>query len=307
MISQYFETCFNLLVGLLSQDFLVYFALGVAVAFFVWILLSLVFSPEVKIAKNAKILSKFIETNGINAETEAQIIGLVNKMPTQFVRRFKLWQSLNYQTPEAFFDEQKCVTSPLYGGLLKQNRSVMRSVMFGVSLMLFVFSMALLGSETALTGLAFAQALVIPLIALLIYRTEYYIYTAIRHHYYHDAVDNFNELIDVLNESYELNQIGLKVENNAKNTFAEPIKTDEEDDMEELMQKRGRGRPKKAEEDKVAMLKIENNEDFAKALARAEKLMARLHKPLSDSQKRRTNKELADIMDMMAVFKRKNK
>lgn len=314
MISKYVETCFNLLVGLVSQDLLIYIALGVAVGLLAWIFLSLAFSTEVKISHNSKNLSRFIEENGINGESEAKIIALVNKMPNQFVRRFKLWQSSNYQTPETYFDQQKCVETPLYGGMLNQNRSVMKSVIFGVTLALFVFSLALMGNESAVTGLSLAQALVIPVLALLVYRIEYYVYTAIRHHYYRIAVENFNELVDVLNEKYEQSEIQLKEAQSVSSVEAfneaeleEEPNEFEGEDMEEVAQKRGRGRPKKAEEDKIAMLKIENNEDFAKALARAEKLMARLHKPLSDSQKRRTNKELADIMDMMAAFKRKTK
>lgn len=325
MVYDYLQTCFNLLVGLISQDITVYIMLVLVVLFALWIVLSLVYSSELKFARNTKKLSKFIEANGLNAENEPQFIALASALPRQFVRKFKLWKSMNYTLPEICFSQEECLETPLYGGIYNQNRSLMKTIINGCVIILFMFSIAIVaGSEEPLTGVVFARALVVPMFAYLLFKLEYYIYTTIRHYFYKLAVENYNELIDILNEKYELGEIELKQdvkvlgESSQQNFSRQKSLTEtdaetkqdyaddedlKEEDMEEL-QKRGRGRPRKTEEEKNAPLKIETEQDFANALARAEKLMARLHKPLSDSQKRRTNKELAEIMDKLAEFKK---
>lgn len=307
MIFDYFKTMFNLVVGIVSQDVLFYITI---VAFFLlalWIVLSLVTSRELKMSNATKKLSKFIAENGINSETEPQIIALVSKMPRQFVGQFRLWQNLGAVTPGVWFNQQDCVETPLYGGIYNQNRSLMKSAINALVIALTMLSLALVSAgEEAFTGLALAQALIFPMFGFLLFKVEYYVYTTIRQYQYKVAVESFNELIEIMNEKYEMGEI--KFANQPEPLVAGEVQDcpQEEEMKEEVVEeKRGRGRPRKTEEEKNAPLKIENDADFEKALARAEKLMARLHKPLSDSQKRRTNKELADVMDKLAQYKKK--
>lgn len=307
MISDYFKAMFNLVVGIVNADTIIYAAIIVFFLLALWIVLSLVTSRELKIAQNAKKLGKYIDENGINDENEAEVIALVSKMPKQFIGEYKVWHSMGGVIPGIWFNEQTCVETPLYGGIYNQNRSVMKSVINGFVIIMLILSLALVGNqETALTGLSVAEAFVVPMFAYLLYKIEYYVYTNIRQYYYKLAVENYDELIDIMNEKYEMGEIIIGSSKRKIKDENLPNDNQEEDMNEEVVEiKRGRGRPRKSEEEKNAPLKIENDEDFAKALARAEKLMARLHKPLSDSQKRRTNKELAEIMDKLSQYKKK--
>lgn len=318
MLYDYLKTALNLIVGIVSYDAILISAIILFFLLALWIVLSLVYSQELKIAKNCKKLSDFVDQNGITPENEAQVIALASKMPRTFVQEFKMWKFLGGSLAGMMFTEQACISRPVYGGIYNQNRSVMKSVINGFVILMFMLSLALLGAEESLTGLGVAEAAIVPLLSLLIYKTEYYVYTSIRQYLYRQAEDNFSDLIDVLNEKYELGQIKFDTSLNANLNLesakiSENLTTkDEETQMTKIENaiypeevKRGRGRPRKTEEEKNAPLVIENDADFEKALARAEKLMTRLHKPLSDSQKRRTNKELAEIMDVLAQYKKK--
>ena len=299
---EYLKTAFNLISGLLSQDVLIIASLSVLLLLVLWIVLSLAVCTELKIVKNAKKLIAYFEENDIKGEFSPQLYALVNKMPQEFIRSFKMWEFKGRGIPSESFRQDYCVETPLYGGLYNQNRSLMSTAIHTVVIALAVFSLALLSTETALTGVAIAEALLVPMVSYLLYRIAFYIYSTIRHYYYKLAVEKFNSLVDLLNEKYE-----LALQNGNQSRFIDFYEDNNgEEDMEEneLDEKRGRGRPKKSEEEKEAEQRIENDADFARAIARAEKLMARLHKDLSDSQKRRTNHELNELMAKMAEYKK---
>ena len=308
---EYLKTAFNLVSGLINQDVLIIASLIVLVLLVLWVILSLVVCTELKIVRNSKKLIAYFEENSITGEFSPKLYELVSRMPQEFIRSFKMWEFKGRKLPSDSFKQDYCVETPLYGGLYNQNRSLMSTAIHTVVIILAIFSFAILSTETQLTGMAISEALLVPMIAYLLYRITFYIYSTIRHYYYKLAVEKFNNLVDLLNEKYEMslkNEGSQNYEEIAHKT--ESISYFDEDEGEEdnmdIDEKRGRGRPKKSEEEKEAERRIENDADFERALSRAEKLMARLHKDLSDSQKRRTNHELAEIMGKMAEYK-KNK
>ena len=312
---EYLKTAFNLLSGLITQDVLIIASLIVLALLVLWIILSLAICTELKIVRGSKKLIAYFEENSITGEFSPTLYALVNKMPQEFVRSFKMWDFKGRGLPSDSFKQAYCVETPLYGGLYNQNRSLMSTAIHTVVIALAIFSAALISTETQLTGIVLAEALLVPMISYLLYRIAFYIYSTIRHYYYKLAVEKFNNLVDLLNEKYEKSLEDQKEQSKGELKIAPSLmdyganKTNfildaGEEDMEELDEKRGRGRPKKSEEEKEAEQRIENDADFARAIARAEKLMARLHKDLSDSQKRRTNHELNELMAKMAEYKK---
>ena len=77
--------------------------------------------------------------------------------------------------------------------------------------------------------------------------------------------------------------------------------------MEELKPevKRGRGRPRK-EKTPEGELVIHNDKEFEEALVRAEKLMKKNDEPLSQSQQKRVEKALKELVDAMKKYKEEN-
>jgi len=71
---------------------------------------------------------------------------------------------------------------------------------------------------------------------------------------------------------------------------------------EEVVQKRGRGRPRK-EVSETGELVIKNDKEFEDALVRAEKLMRKNEEPLSASQTKRIEKQIKELVDAMTKYK----
>lgn len=291
MIYNYVTTIFRLIAGIVTKEFIGIFILCFMFALGLWMFISLVKAKELRQAFNEKKLCRYIDSKKIVLPDDAEFYALLNKLPAQFVRAFKSIEFDGGDLPSRYLNQTDCVETPLFGGLFNQNRNLMRTITNFVVFIIGLLSIAVtFANNTTLTGLSIAESLVLPAVALLIYRAMFYSYILIRQYYYRSAVIRFNELIDALNDNYERGELVFK-------------SIEEDEDLEE---KRGRGRPKKIEEEKDILV-IENDEDFERALARAEKLVIRLTKKLSDSQKRRTNNELSAIMSSLAEYEKRRK
>jgi len=85
------------------------------------------------------------------------------------------------------------------------------------------------------------------------------------------------------------------------------IKQQKEEVEEEIVAevdkpKRGRGRPKK-ETPANGEIIITNDQQFEEALIRAEKLMRKNEEPLSQSQTKRIEKQIKQLLDAMSKYK----
>ena len=85
--------------------------------------------------------------------------------------------------------------------MFNQNRSILKTYINFIFVGLLVFSLAILPGEEALGGYSLAEALIIPLLFVFIAKVMYYVYTAIRQYQYHNAVDDFNDMLDNLDKS----------------------------------------------------------------------------------------------------------
>jgi|GEM_PF-5870100 len=293
MIYDYLTTIFKLIAGIIDKNVLIIIAAVFMLVLTVWIILSLSKSSERKFIINGKKLIEYIDNKPIVYGEDVRAFELVNAMPAQFVRGLKTAQFEGGQLPGRYLNQSDCLDTPLYGGLFNQNRSLIKTITYIFTTFLALFSLAIsLSSSEDLTGLVVAQSLVLPLVALTIYKVEYYVYTSIRQYYYRLAVATFNELVDALDDNFE----------QGKFTFE---KCEEDSMNENVDEKRGRGRPKKVEE--VNYLEINSDQDFERALERAEKLIGRLNKDLSGSQKRRTSHELKEVMASLADYEKRRK
>ncbi|MBQ7453177.1 MAG: hypothetical protein IJS68_02795 [Clostridia bacterium] len=304
----YIKTAYNLVVGLLTENVLIISSVVLLFLLFLWIVLSLAVCNELRIVKYSKKMFKLLEQARVNTDENPMLYELVGKMPEQFRRQFRIWQYKG-GLPGDYFTQQVCVDTTIYSGLYRQNRTIMSWAIRVCVVLQLILSLGILSTESAITGLVLGQALIVPMLTCLLLEIEFFVYTSIRQYYYKLAVEKFNNLVDLLNEKYENGEIDFPNKGKAKCFDCEQNDYDfEDEDMIDDETKRGRGRPRKSAEEKEAEGRIENDADFARAISRAEKLMSRLHnKDLSDSQIRRTNKELGEIMAKMSEYKRRNK
>lgn len=204
---EYIVTIFKVVAGVITNERLVIASLIALGLLLLWIGFSLCFSFEMRFLSGAKKINKYISRNGIGGEHKQGLSKLVQKMPTEFVRGYHTFEKNPHSLPSEFIKRSDCLDLELNGGVFNQNRSIIKSYINMVFFALLVFSFAIMSSsslfdsgsatsETALTGYMVAEAMLIPFLFLLLAKGFYYIYTAIRQHQYHVAVEEFNEMID---------------------------------------------------------------------------------------------------------------
>lgn len=204
---EYIVTIFKVVAGVITNERLVIASLIALGLLLLWIVFSLCFSFEMRFLSGARKINKYISRNGIGGAHKQGLANLVQKMPSEFVRGYHTYEKNPHSLPSEYIKRSDCLDLELNGGVFNQNRSIIKSYINTVFFALLVFSFAIMSSsslfdsgsatsETALTGYMVAEAMLIPFLFLLVAKGMYYIYTAIRQHQYHVAVEEFNEMID---------------------------------------------------------------------------------------------------------------
>lgn len=201
----YVTTVFNLIVGLVDADKIVFLALiGLGVVL-VWQLLSLLTNFHRKFALKCRKISKFLTKKGLSADNYNQFLALIAKMPQEFIRGYKTFEHASYGLPSDYIKRFDSIDVEVNGGLLNHGKSLAKAVIYGWTIILFVLSLALLGNDVALTGFALADALIVPVLFLILAKVIYFIFNAIKQQQYRVAVDEFNEMLDIMNDKIENN------------------------------------------------------------------------------------------------------
>lgn len=201
----YVTTVFNLIVGLVDADKLVYLALIGLGVILVWQLLSLLTNFHRKFASKCRKISKFLTKKGLSADNYNNFLALVAKMPQEFIRGYKTFEHASYGLPSDYIKRFDSIDVEVNGGLLNHGKSLVKAVIYGWTILLFVLSLALLGSDAPLTGFALADALIVPVLFLILAKVLYFIFNAIKQQQYRVAVDEFNEMLDIMNDKIENN------------------------------------------------------------------------------------------------------
>ncbi len=201
---EYLVTAFKVIVGVITNDRLAIAGLVALGLMLIWVILSLVFSFQIRFARHAKQINEYVGKNGLGEETKEGLNKLVGAMPSEFQREFSLYEESQNALPSKYIKRFESLDVELSGGVFNQNKSILKTYTNFVTVLLLVFSIAVLGTETALTGYLLAEATVIPLCFLLIAKVMYYVYTAIRQYQYRVAVDEFNEMLDNLDMAHKV-------------------------------------------------------------------------------------------------------
>lgn len=420
---EYIVTIFKVVAGVITNERLVIASLIAFGLLLLWVIFSLCFSFEMRFFSNARKINDYISRNGISGQNRSGLIKLIQQMPSEFVRGFATYEKNPHDLPSRYIKRSECLDLELNGGVFNQNRSVMKSYINLIFVALSVFSFAILSSsslietttpatDTALTGYMVAQGMLLPFLFLALSKILYYVYTAIRQHQYHIAVEEFNDMIDNLDkaamdtfgylpinaerktetiikevpvekivevpvekrievpverivekrvevpvekivyvevpkkelenvskinsleENTDASETTQKevAENDVQNNKSEetnetafveqkveqPVSEETVEEKEEIKDnfkpdfsslldepvqvKRGRGRPKKETTGENGFV-IKTDKDFEDALVRAEKLMRKNEEPLSQSQTKRIEKQLKELIDAMQKYK----
>jgi len=298
----YITTVFNLITGLVDADKLVLIAivgLGIAI---VWQLISLLTNFHAHLARKCRKISKFLTINGLSSSNYNNFLALVAKMPQEFIRGYKTFEHASYGLPSDYIKRFDSVDVETNGGMLNHGKTFFKSFIYAFTMVLALLSLALLGSDQPLTGFALADSLLVPVLFLILAKSIYFIFNAIKQQQYRVAVDEFNEMLDIMNEKIENNDnlpgpdvlaLAAEVEEPSEETLlvTELAKKDEPKDIvseQELAQ----------EPEKEEKVEVENTLIFAEQKKQSKpepkaktEPKAKSHKPKQSKKVRLTKKE----------------
>ena len=196
----YLTTMFNLIVGLVDSNKIVILALVGLGVVLVCQLISLLASGHRRFARKCHKLYDFLSKNQLTSENYDQFLALMSKMPQEFVRGYKVFEYSSYGLPSNFIKRFDSLDVESNGGILNHGKSLIKSVIYTWTIILALLSVALLGSDAALTGYALADAMLVPILFFVFAKIMYFIFNAIKQQQYHIAVDEFNELLDAMDD-----------------------------------------------------------------------------------------------------------
>lgn len=196
----YLTTMFNLIVGLVDANKIVILALVGLGVVLVCQLISLLVSGHRRFARKCHKLYDFLSKNQLTAENYDQFLALISKMPQEFVRGYKVFEYSSYGLPSNFIKRFDSLDVESNGGILNHGKSLIKSLIYTWTIILALLSVALLGSDAALTGYALADAMLVPVLFFVFAKIMYFIFNAIKQQQYHIAVDEFNELLDAMDD-----------------------------------------------------------------------------------------------------------
>ena len=196
----YLTTMFNLIVGLVDANKIVILALVGLGVVLVCQLISLLVSGHRRFARKCHKLYDFLSKNQLTAENYDQFLALMSKMPQEFVRGYKVFEYSSYGLPSNFIKRFDSLDVESNGGILNHGKSLVKSLIYTWTIILALLSVALLGSDAALTGYALADAMLVPVLFFVFAKIMYFIFNAIKQQQYHIAVDEFNELLDAMDD-----------------------------------------------------------------------------------------------------------
>lgn len=213
-IFERFRTAFKVLIMTLTMDKVItigFIALGIL---FVWTVLSLLFNIQLKTKKQLITIMEFLSKEKVNKENYSVFTALWTKLPVGFKRGWKRYEQKKEGIASDYLSQNECVDLPMFGGVAKQNRSLMRSAICFFSISLTIFSISIIGLytpqdavEVGLTTKLLVDALLVPLVFLCLYMITYFVYTAIRHNEYRVLVDTFHDFVDTLDDKVDIKDI----------------------------------------------------------------------------------------------------
>lgn len=205
------RTSFKVLASVMTQNSLIVIGLGCLIAMIAWSVLSLCFNSSVKFSRNCQEVIRFLRENTLSKENYPTFINMFKNFPLEMRFAWKQYEIKKRGNASDYFNRHDCFEAPLLGGIQKQNRSLMRTVIYVVVGVLAIFSVAIIGSTSSsgttkavLTTTMLADAMIVPLILFLLFMSIYYIYTNVRNQEYRTASDYYLDLIDVLCDRVDL-------------------------------------------------------------------------------------------------------
>lgn len=202
MLYDYLLTMFKVIVGLITTERMIYFALGAVGVYFIWICFSLIVCFQRRFYRNSIKLYNFVKKNALDKNHPEILDKKTSKISKGFYYGWRKFKTAEAGKPSEFITRRESLDVEVNGGVLNQGKSFMKAFIGFVSSILFVFNLAYLSGNDGLSLYLLAESLVLPLILFTILKVFYYIYTSIKQQLYKQDVECFYDLVLVLDEVY---------------------------------------------------------------------------------------------------------
>lgn len=319
-VFEYIRTTFHVMKAFATQDKLLYIGLGILGLFIIWSVLSLLFCHELKVARIWDKMRKALAVTPKTPNAYFEFSKYFKKLPTACARKWRKFEQTKVGVPSDYLTQYDMLDGPVMGGVQKQNRSMMKFAIWVVTFFVFLLSFASLGANEAVTAKIIAEALLVPFILFLLYRINYYIYTAMRQHEYRMCVEEFQDFVDFLDNNVDLNLIFegqeslLDVSTNCYINDACVVDKKSKQEKRQVLDlsKSDKKKMVSAEEkgkkdfyrNRSGNIEIRNQQEFVDALAVVEKLLD--NKEISDQTKDEKTQKVAELMEAMNKYRNKN-
>ena len=205
------RTAFKLAVTNLTLNKLIFCGLIALFLMICWSVISLLFNNQVRMRKNCVEIIRFLRQNDISADNYPKFIAMWKNFPIAMKFEWKRYEIKKTGRPSDYLKREECIDFAMQGGLQKQNRSLMRTVIVLITVMVGLCSVAMIGSTSAvmktnapITTTLIADMLLVPFVVYIALMINYYVYTSIRHQQYRMAVEVFYDFVDILDEKVDL-------------------------------------------------------------------------------------------------------
>lgn len=282
MLYDYLLTMFKVIVGLITTERMIYFALGAVGLYFIWICFSLLVCFQKRFYRNSVKLYNFAKKNALDKNHPEILDKKISKISKGFYYGWRKFKTAEYGKPSEYITRREALDVEVNGGVLNQGKSFMKAFIGFVSVFLFVFNLAYLSGNEGLSLYLLAESFVLPLILFTILKVFYYIYTSMKQQLYKQDVECFYDLVLVLDEIYAKGDKPVFVQESAvalksataDEELAQTAEAEEQEIKEELLEEEAEAEPEEVVEESAPKQKtIDDYDVFKKKNIDVEKLL----------------------------------
>jgi len=195
-------------VSNISVDSMVSIALVFLGLLIIWITLDLFFCYEMDFKLDCERVSRYLQANKVTQDNYAEFTSLFLTMSNSIRRAWKSYELCVSGMPSDYLKQFECLDMQVSGGVRGELRKIMNATIYAVFGFLCICGLAVNNAFTeVISAKILLESLAVPLLALLVYKGIYYLYLGIRNLIFRDAVDSFNDMVDLLDEKVSLAEI----------------------------------------------------------------------------------------------------
>ena len=145
----YMVTAFNVLAGLITKNILMtisYVGIGI---FLVWIVLQLIFCFQTRFNGKCVKMYNFMKKNENNTECMEFLDNIAGKTSIGFAQGWKNFKTSQSGKPSDFITRENVLDKEINSGFLNNGKSFMKSYIWFVTVVLFIFNLSFVSSNVS--------------------------------------------------------------------------------------------------------------------------------------------------------------